>query len=217
MLKIAMLKQINKETTFVLKDQEGNYVSSRSISYDEDTKQVSYTYAKFLVNGFYSSSTLEIAQAELDELKSLNKRFQLEKQFHILEIDMVKVMYEESEKTNMNIPRYPFISETFDFDDGKYFIWVIKDSKGNFARKDSVHKWDKKTWYYSAYKTFSPGCRGNKNLYNTERYLEILTKKAKEMGLDEKFHLEYVDIDEVIQEHENFTGENHIVIWKKVA
>lgn len=209
------INEMKKEMVYVLKDQEGNYVASNSISYNEDTKKVSYTYSKFLVNGFYNSSTLEIAQTELDKLLALNKRFQLAgKQFHVEEIDMVKVMYAESK---LNIPRYPFVTEYYDYDDSKWFVWVIKDSQGNFAYKNSIDKWDSKTWFYSSYKTFGMACRANQNLYKAEQYLETLTKKAEEIGLEESFHLEYMDINNAIDEHENFKGENHIVVFKKVA
>ena len=200
---------------FVLKDQDGNYVSANSISYDSESKQVIYSYCKTLTNGFYNCSSFDDVQTLLDKLNQSQKRFKLEKEFHIEEIPMVAT-YKEEDRLGLD-SRFPFKHEYIDFDDNERWIWVLKNSKGNLAPANSVKKWDSKTLMYVTFKTFSPECRGYIDLMSAEKALTKLYSKIRDMGLKEKFTLNYVNIDDAINQHELFKGENMILLEKSVV
>lgn len=205
-----------KNTTFVLKDQDGNFVSGHSIDYYSDTKRVIYSYCKTLTNGFYSQPTHKMAEVELDKLNQANARFKLDKTFHVEKIEDVKAVILEESKMG-SISSLPFIHEVSDFDDNQKWIWVIKDSKGNLANKKSIKMWDSKTWIYVTYQTFSPECRGYMDLMACECAMDKLWSKSRDMDLDESFHLEYVNIEDAIKEHKAFIGDNMILVEKLVA
>ena len=96
---------------FVLKDQDGNFVGSNSISYDKQTRQVIYSFSKFLTNGFYYSLSQKAAEVQLDNLNQLQAQFKLSgKQFHIEEIDKNEVLYREAQTHR---PRDPFQQQYF--------------------------------------------------------------------------------------------------------
>ena len=96
---------------FVLKDQDGNYVGTNSISYDKATKQVIYSYSEFLTNGFYYSSSQKGAEAQLDKLNQLQAQFKLSgKQFHVEQIDKNEILYREAQTHR---PRDPFQQQYF--------------------------------------------------------------------------------------------------------
>lgn len=88
--------------------------------------------------------------------------------------------------------------------------WVIKDSKGNFARADSVGKWDKKTWFYMSHKTFCEACRANTIESQAEICIENLRLQGIKMGLDETWHLEHCDLNQLCQDYIDFKNTNPI-------
>ena len=154
---------------FVLKDQDGNYVASHSINYNESTKQVSYSCSNFLTNGFYYSSSPKGAEVQLDKLNQLQARFQLEgKSFRIEEIDKTETLYKEAQTHR---PKDPFKYTYFDFKDNKKYVWVIKDSQGNLVGS----------------KTF-------KQLFKAELALDGLKFENRS-----ELHLEYIDTTHVLK------------------
>jgi len=205
------------EMIYCIKDQDGNYVSANSIGYYEDTKRVIYSYSPTLVNGFYNSSTLGDAQIQLDKLNSANARFKLPKTFHIEEIDMNATAHEE---VSLGLVKsgFAFIHEYTDFDDNEKekWLWVIKDSKGNFAHANSIKKWNSKTWMYVIFKSFSPECRGYVDQMAAERAMSKLWSKSRDMGLDESFHLEYLDMEKIIKSAKSFKNDNMVLVEKPV-
>jgi len=210
-----MTNETVKNFTFVLKDQDGNYVSANSIGYYEDTKLVIYSYCRTLTNGFMTHPTWEYAQIQLEKLNQANARFKLKKEFHIEEIDMRATAHEEFISGKIK-DGFAFIHEYTEFDDGEKWIWVVKDSKGNFAHANSIKKWNSKTWMYVSFKSFSQECRGCVDQMAAERALDKIYSKSRDMGLNESFTLEYVNIDDAIKQHKVFKGENMVLIEKPV-
>ena len=88
-------------------------------------------------------------------------------------------------------------------------LWVIKDSQGNFA--SAITEFEEGIFTYVCYQTFSMECRCQGNLLRATNLVSDLRAKAMYVGLNEKFHLEYVGLDK-LTEHKNFTGENMIVL-----
>jgi len=203
---------MTNEMIFVLKDSEGNYIGANSIGYDDETKKVIYSYSKTLVNGFYNYSDFSDAQYALDKLNSANSRFKLPKTFHIQEIDMKLTIKQEN---GLVISGIPFVNEYTDFSDGETWIWVIKNQDGNFANANSVKMWDKKTSLYITFKTFSQECRGYVTQESAERAMDKLYSKIKKIGLEESFTIEYVNMDDLIDEY--VSTDNMIVVEKLVA
>jgi len=200
---------------FALMDQDGNFVAGHSIDYYKDTKRVVYSYSPTLTNGFFNHPTYEYAEIQLNKLFQVNARFQLPKTFHIEEIDGLAVVKSECE-TRKIFP-IPFVHEYFDFDDGKHFVWVIKDSKGHFVHANSIKMYDSKTWMYVSSKTFSSDSRGYDNHNGAACAKDRLYSKCIKMKLNEVFSLEYLNLDDLIKQHKEFTGENLVIIEKLVA
>ncbi|WP_088225720.1 hypothetical protein [Desulfosporosinus sp. FKB] len=98
----------------------------------------------------------------------------------------------------------------------KRLAWVIKDSQGNFCHANSIVKWNKTAWIYASYKEFSQECRGYLNLQQAKQYLDELKSKAKEIGLDESFHLDYVDLNKLVRQYivSDEKAENIILVEK---
>lgn len=201
------------EKCFCLKDSNDNYVGVNSIGYDHETKKIIYSYSKTLVNGFYNYSDFNDAQIQLDKLNSANSRFKLQKTFHIEEIDMKEALIHEN---GLVISGIPFVHEYTDFLDGETWIWVIKNQYGNFANANSVKMWDKKTSIYVTFKTFSQECRGYVTQESAERAMDKLYSKIKKIGLEESFTMEYVNMDELIDDV-SLSTDNMIVVEKLVA
>lgn len=200
---------------FVLKDQGGNYVSHNSISYDQESKQVIYSYSPQLTNGYYTCSAFDYAQTCLDRLNQSQKRFKLNKEFHIEKIATVAT-YTKEDSLGL-CSKFPIRHECIDFNDNERWIWILKDSKGNFANANSVCKWNKNTWLYVTFKTFGKECRGYVDQYAVDRALTKLYSRIKEMGIKETFRIEYVKLSDVIKQNKAFEGENMVVVEKKLV
>lgn len=217
-----MIKTIeSKKPWYVIKDQDNNYVTGHSIDYYEDTKQVVYAYSKFLTNGFYHDSTLDGAEERLELLQISQKRFKLNKQFHIEQIlDIRAVLQEENKSGEIKHGLSSIQRDYIDFNDSKTYVWIIKDQYGNFAHEKSIRKTEKDTIGYISYKTFSKGCRGYSTLFRAELILDKLKSKTNHKNkniFDLEFHLEYHDLSELIKEDHAFQGENIVLIETKVA
>lgn len=217
-----MLKTNQTKNTYLfIKDQDNNYVAGHSIDYYKDTKQVVYAYSKFLTNGFYFNATLEGAKQELELLQTSQKRFKLEKQFHIEQIsDIRSVLLEEKKFGETKVGLSSIQHEYFEFDDGKEYVWVIKDNQGNFANSNSIRKTEKNIMTYVSYKTFSQGCREYSSLQRAQDFLHCLYHKnmyRNKRIFDVNFHLEYHDLLELIEEDYTFQGRSIIFVEKQVA
>lgn len=95
-----------KEKTYVIKDNQNNYVGTNSISYDQKIGKYYYLYSPFLVNGFYTYPNELMAQEDLRRLQELANKIGFDMEFKIEQINMIEIMYFESK---LQIPRYPFI------------------------------------------------------------------------------------------------------------
>jgi len=104
------MTEVKDEKTFVLKDQNGYYVGSNSISYSKGIRQHVYSCSKYLTNGFYTYQTLTAAEAGLKILQDKETKINNGKQFHIEEINRYKVLMSES---NMDVPKNPFTHEYY--------------------------------------------------------------------------------------------------------
>lgn len=96
-------------------------------------------------------------------------------------------------------------------------VWVIKDSEGNFAHRNSIGK-SKHGWIYIAFRTFSEReCRG----YITEKHAEVALIKLNKMKFmsefDINFHIEYHSLNKIIIESKLFQGKNLVVCEKLLA
>ena len=96
-------------------------------------------------------------------------------------------------------------------------VWVIKDSKDNFAHANSIGMWDSKTWIYVSHKAFTEECRAYVNEERAKIIIDKLRLKSKSMGLGETFHLEYADLNQLCQESKSFQGENTFFAEMDVA
>jgi len=92
---------------YVLKDTDGNYVGSNSISYCKKTKKYKYSYSKFLTNGFYTYKTKYAAEIGLQILRDETINIKNGRQYHVERIDKYSVLKNESK---MDIPIMPFIN-----------------------------------------------------------------------------------------------------------
>ena len=91
-------------------------------------------------------------------------------------------------------------------------VWVIVDSKGNYVRENCIAEVEEGVFVYISYHTFSRECRAQGNLLRATNLISDLRDKAMYVGLNETFRLEYVDLSELTREHNNFIGENMIVL-----
>lgn len=213
----SIANELVKDTIFVLKDNDDNYVGNYSIRFDEDAKKVIYAYSKYLCNGFFYNSTWEGAKVNLDRLQSLEDRFKLGKQFRIEEIDHYATLSEESKTGKIKVGLSSIQCEYTDFDDNQNWIWVIKNSNSNYVHRKSVKILDSKTYMYISYKTFGPECRGWSDQLKAEHWMDVLKLKSKEVGLEEVFYLEYINLNDAIKLHKAFNGENMVVTEMVVA
>jgi len=95
-------------------------------------------------------------------------------------------------------------------------VWVIKDSKGNFAHKSSIRKINKNTWQYISLKTFSQEARAYTTKESADKALTLLNKKNDIAGFELIFHIEYLNLNKIIDEHTIFQGKNLVVYEKEV-
>jgi len=100
-------------------------------------------------------------------------------------------------------------------------VWVIKDSKGNFAHRNSIRAIEKGVVAYISYHTFSEECRWYSDLSSGTGGIMELKSKAMQYGLSEVFSLECEDLDELIDSDE-FSGicgrvGNMVIVEMKVV
>ena len=69
-------------------------------------------------------------------------------------------------------------------------VWVIKDSKGNFAT--SIREFENGVMAYISFKTFSMECRCYTNLLSATNKVCAMRSKGMTVGIGETFSLEYV-------------------------
>ena len=98
--------------------------------------------------------------------------------------------------------------------ENELYAWVILDQAGNFAHRSSIRKTGKNTYQYIAFKTFSPECRAYDSSVQAEIALSELNKKKVNAGLEETliFHLEYVNLDKIINLGEKYKGETLVAL-----
>ncbi|WP_407310457.1 hypothetical protein [Desulfosporosinus sp. SB140] len=87
--------------TYVVKDEKGNFVSSKYLLIKKGKSVIATESRKYLTNGYYVPATLENAEKELAELNLLNEQYQLHKTFRIERINRREVLFQESK---MNLP-----------------------------------------------------------------------------------------------------------------
>jgi len=98
------------------------------------------------------------------------------------------------------------------------FIWTIKDQDGNYCQKTSICKLNNKEWIYIPSeinsKTFSQESRGYITKESAEKALDLLNKKKIVAGFDLTFHIERLNLDEIIEESVQFQGNNLVICDK---
>jgi len=99
-------------------------------------------------------------------------------------------------------------------EENELYAWVILDQAGNFAHRSSIRKTGKNTYQYIAFKTFSPECRAYDSSDQAEIALSELNEKKVNAGLEETltFHLEYVNLDKIINLGEKYKGETLVAL-----
>lgn len=96
--------------------------------------------------------------------------------------------------------------------------WVIKDDEEHFANKNSIKKSGINTWIYISYKTFSPfDCRGYTTKQAAEKVLTELNRRKTLLSMNTALHLESHNIQELIQQHKEFSGENMVIQEIKIS
>lgn len=105
------MTKIEKEGTFVLKDNRGNYVGVNSITYQKRKKLYDYAYSLSLKNGFYTYQTESSVTEALKILQEKGMEIKNVIQFHFEEINRREVLKNEN---NMGIKKNPFIHELYD-------------------------------------------------------------------------------------------------------
>lgn len=93
-------------------------------------------------------------------------------------------------------------------------VWVIKDEQDQFTLKNSIGK-NVHSWLYIASKTFSEECWGYTKKERAEEVLAKLNKMKTIAEFDITFHLEYLNLEKIINDHKVFQGEN-LVICEKI-
>ena len=89
-------------------------------------------------------------------------------------------------------------------------VWIIVDSKGNFA--SGVREVEEGIFVYISYHTFARECRAQTSLLGATNLICDLRDKSMYVGLNETFSLEYMGLSELTREHNNFNGENMIIL-----
>ena len=94
-------------------------------------------------------------------------------------------------------------------EENELYAWVILDQAGNFARMSSIRKTGKNTYQYIAFKTFSQECRAYDSSAQAEIALSELNEKKAIAGFEGTltFHLEYINLDKIINLGEEYQGE----------
>lgn len=106
-----------------------------------------------------------------------------------------------------------FLLSSNDSDDQQQ-VWVIKDNENHFTTENSIRQSSKTTVSYISYKTFSPACKGYTKKVKAEKILKYLNEQKELMGFDIIFHLDYVNLLEIINEDNLYVG-NKIILYEK--
>ena len=101
-------------------------------------------------------------------------------------------------------------------EENEQLIWVIKDQDGNFANRSSIGKSSSKKWQYIAFKTFSQEARGYMTKEYAEKALDFLNEKKIVAGFDFSFHIEYLNLEKIIDKHMLFQGDNLVIHEKEL-
>jgi hypothetical protein len=99
---------VGEDRTFVLKDNEGNFVGKNSIYCNREFTKCIYSYSEFLTNGFYTYQRESDAKEYLKSLQTMALKIKIGIEFHIEEINRIEVLMLESKK---NIPKNPFVQK----------------------------------------------------------------------------------------------------------
>lgn len=83
-------------SAYVLKDTQGIYVGSNSISYDKESKNFLYSFSQYLTNGFYTYPTMLSANKDLEKLKDIANKIGFEMGFYIEKINPITIIKQES-------------------------------------------------------------------------------------------------------------------------
>ena len=102
------MKESTNECSYVVKDDEGMYVC------DITERQNCYVYSySNHFNGVFSSP-LKIAKMHLDKCKNIAKRINFDKEFHIEEINIIKIITEEGElPEDLYLIKHRYIEKRF--------------------------------------------------------------------------------------------------------
>lgn len=101
---------VDKEATFVLKDNNENYVGVNSISYNKKSKIYDYSHSEFLTNGFYTYQNDKAVLEALGIIQQKGIKIKNVIQFHFEEVNRLKILKEENLK---GVPKDPFIHEYY--------------------------------------------------------------------------------------------------------
>lgn len=99
--------------------------------------------------------------------------------------------------------------------DEDQYGWVIKDQDNHFAHRSSVK--GTSTRQYISYIKFSQKCRWYENKESAEIALAELNKKRRSEYSYLIFHIEHVDLEKIMQEYDEFVGDNMIVKEKVIG
>lgn len=101
------MKKNTNECSYVIKDDQGMYVGGIT----ERKRLYVYSWSERLLNGFYTVS-LETAKMQLDKCKNIAERIKFDKEFHIEEVNIIKIIAEESKLPDDLYPiRYRYIEK----------------------------------------------------------------------------------------------------------
>ena len=77
---------------YVLRDEKGRYTGDNAFSYNEESKDYSYSYSDRLVNGFYTYPTEEKALKALEKLQEQVMKIGSDMKFSVQKINMNEVI-----------------------------------------------------------------------------------------------------------------------------
>ena len=81
---------------------------------------------------------------------------------------------------------------------------------------ESIGKSSNKKWQYIAFKTFSQEARGYMTKEYAEKALDFLNEKKIVAGFDFSFHIEYLNLEKIIDKHMLFQGDNLVIHEKEL-
>ena len=93
-------------------------------------------------------------------------------------------------------------------------MWTILDGNGHYS--NGIKEIDRGINAYISYNTFGPECRGFLTLQRAMTVIDQLRSQSNYNGFSNTFSLDYLSVDELIQEHKNFIGENMILEYRNI-